>query len=210
MLIFAVLIAACPGALTYRSGLSIDADGAPNAYHPEDKGLDHLANAGKPGKWWGIVTKDGAPVIQRPGDPFPGYYVSTTSLMDKTKPETSPARYVDSTKIPYLAIPPSLIKQGAKLGDFAAVVNTANGKIAYAIVADVGPKDHLGEGSIALADALGIASNPKKGGAKEGIAYAIFPSSGTGKPRTLEELNAEGARLLLQFGGSRKLTECAP
>jgi hypothetical protein len=35
--------------------------GAPNAYHPEDKGLDFLANAGKTGNWWGIVTEDGTP-----------------------------------------------------------------------------------------------------------------------------------------------------
>jgi hypothetical protein len=36
------------GAFFYESGLAIDADGAPRAYHPNDRlGLDSLANAGQ-------------------------------------------------------------------------------------------------------------------------------------------------------------------
>ena len=32
---------------------AVDADGAPNAYHPDDIGLDALANAGYPHtNWW--------------------------------------------------------------------------------------------------------------------------------------------------------------
>ena len=42
--------------VVFRAGLSIDADGAPNAYHRDGRGLDHLANAGRPGSWWGLVT----------------------------------------------------------------------------------------------------------------------------------------------------------
>jgi hypothetical protein len=35
---------------------AVDADGAPNAYHPNDKGLDYLANAGYPNtSWWKSV-----------------------------------------------------------------------------------------------------------------------------------------------------------
>lgn len=203
-------------AFFYQGGLAIDADGAPNAYHPEGKGLDYLANAGKPGSWWGIVTDtgkaSGQPVVQGPGDPFPGYYVSTTSLEDTTKPVTSPARYVDSGKVPYVVLPPQLMAPklagGARLGDFAAVVDTKSGKVAYALVADRGPQDKLGEGSIALADALGIASSPKKGGTARGLAYVIFPGSGSGKPRPVEEIRKEGERLLKSFGGASQLTAC--
>ena len=36
-------------AFFYESGMYIDADGAPNAYNPQDTGLDDLANAGEPG-----------------------------------------------------------------------------------------------------------------------------------------------------------------
>ena len=203
-------------AFFYQGGLAIDADGAPNAYHPEDKGLDYLANAGKPGNWWAIVTEDGKasgqPVVQGGDAPFPGYYVSTTALEDTAKPVKSPARYVDSSKVPYVVLPPQLLSSktegSARLGDFAAVVNTRSGKVAYALVADRGPKDKLGEGSIALAEALGIASSPKKGGTASGVAYVVFPGSGNGKPRTLSEINTEGERLLNAFGGAAKLTSC--
>ena len=199
-------------ALFHEGGLAIDADGAPNAYHPEDRGLDHLANAGRPGNWWGLATVDGKPAVQGPNDPNPGFYVSTTSLVDRSQPATSPARYVDSSKIPYLALPPGLmagkLPGGAKLGDFAAVMNRGTGKVVYAIVADVGPRDHLGEGSIALAEALGVDSSPKKGGARSGLSFVIFPASGAGKPRSLEEIAQEGAHLLAQFGGAARLAAC--
>ena len=42
-------------AFFFSSGMTIDADGAPNAYNPENTGLDDLANAGTPGHWDGIV-----------------------------------------------------------------------------------------------------------------------------------------------------------
>lgn len=203
-------------AFCYQSGLAIDADGAPNAYHPEGKGLDFLANAGKPGNWWGIVTDtgkpSGQPVVQGKNDPYPGYYVSTTSLEDPSQPVTSPARYVDSGKVPYVVLPPQVMAPktagGARLGDFAAVVDTRSGKVAYALVADRGPKDKLGEGSIALAEALGIASSPKKGGIEKGVSYVIFPGSGNGKPHSVEEIRHEGERLFHAFGGTAQLTTC--
>jgi hypothetical protein len=40
-----------PGSAAYfylTERMAIDADGAPNAYHPEDQGIDALANAGYP------------------------------------------------------------------------------------------------------------------------------------------------------------------
>ena len=43
--------------------------------------------------------------MQGPGDPAPGYYVSTTSLHDANLPVTDPRRYVDSEQVPYLALP---------------------------------------------------------------------------------------------------------
>jgi hypothetical protein len=181
-------------ALTYSSGLQIDADGAPNAYGPDGKGLDHLANAGKPGNWWGVATQDGAPVVQSASDPFPGFYVSTTALEDRRFKAGDPRRYVDSSRVPYVVLPPQLLKE-AKLGDFAVVINEQNGRVAFALVADVGPRDKLGEGSMALAAALGIDSDPKRGGTRAKIRYVIFPGSGSGRPRTSDEISAEGSRL---------------
>lgn len=187
------------GALVYSGGLAIDADGAPNAYGPDGKGLDHLANAGKPGNWWGLATKDGSPVVQSAKDPWPGYYVSTTALEDRAFEPADPRRYVDSGSVPYVVLPPALLKV-AKLGDFAAVVNETNGKVVYALVADIGPGDKLGEGSIALASALGVRSDPKKGGTAKGIRYVVFPKSGNGKPRTPSEISTEGAKLYAAAG----------
>src|SRR6185436_16558384 len=91
-------------AIWWISGMNIDGDGAPNCYSPDNKGLDYLANAGKPGNWYGIVTdSNGNPIIQGPNDPYPGFYVSPTALQDKSKNRTDPNRYVDSTKIRYIS-----------------------------------------------------------------------------------------------------------
>src|SRR5262245_32378245 len=53
--------------LFFQAGMAIDADGAPQAYHPDSKsGLDALANAGKPGNWWALVVDDkGEPLLQK-------------------------------------------------------------------------------------------------------------------------------------------------
>jgi hypothetical protein len=204
-----------PGGKTigFKAGMTIDADGAPKAYHKDDaKALDALANAGKDGKWWALVTdsgkEDGKPVVQGPGDPAPGYFVSKTALFDRTKPARSPARYVDASRIPYVALPPEAKEWGAELGDFAVVMNAKNGRIAFAIVADVGPPGKLGEGSIALADAVSIASSPRDGGLPFGVVYAVFTHSGNGAPRAPADIDREGQRLFDALGGRPVLATC--
>jgi len=68
-------------AFFFVSGMAIDADGAPNVYSPDDTGPDELANAGAPAHWDGVIAdRSGNPLIQRESDPFPGYYISCTSL----------------------------------------------------------------------------------------------------------------------------------
>lgn len=195
-------------AFFFVSGMTIDADGAPNAYHPDDTGLDELANAGVPGHWDGIITDaEGNPLVQGESDPFPGYYVSCTSLSDRTKKVSDPTRYVDASKIPYVVLPRDVADGGgAHLGDFAVVVNLANGKSSYAIFADIGT---MGEGSVALADNLGIWSNARQGGRRDGILYLVFPGSGNRQPRALEEIQSETEKLLQDWGGIGKLTSCS-
>jgi hypothetical protein len=201
-------------AFVYAGGLAVDADGAYRAYHPTDRlGLDSIGHAGHPGNWWALATDtgktNGRPVIQQKDDPAPGYYVSMTSLFDATIPnERDPHRFVDAAKIPYVVLPPEGLKH-AKLGDFATVVNLTNGKIAAAIVADESAPDlPMGEGSIALADALGIEPNPRSGGADDGVAFVIYPNSGNHKPRSLEDINANGKHLFQIWGGIDKLHAC--
>lgn len=198
-------------AFFYESGMTIDADGAPNAYHPDNLGLDDLANAGAPGRWEGLAKgEDGEPFIQGPDDPFPGYYVSSTALADHSKAVNDPARYVDASKIPFLVLPGGLARQlGTRPGDFAVVFNERNGRSSYAIFADVGPHDRIGEGSVALAENLGVHSDARNGGAHRGIVYLIFPGSGNGRPRTIEEINTEGQRLLLEWESALASAACA-
>jgi hypothetical protein len=204
----------CPSlsvnAFVYQAGMAVDADGAPRAYHPKDLGLDSLIHAGYPGHWWAIATdtgrSSGRPVIQRKGDPAPGYYVSMTSLYDANiRTERNPHRFVDAAHIPYVVLPPVGFRH-AKLGDFATVVNLRNGKVAGAILADESSSDvKMGEGSIALAKALGINPNPRTGGIDNGVAYVIYPSSGNGKPRTPREIAAIAQRHFRAWGGLHRL-----
>jgi len=198
----------------YQSGMAIDADGAFRAYHPNDKlGLDSLDHAGHRGNWWALVTEDGKtsgrPVLQKKSDPAPGYYVSTTALYDpgNSNPR-DPRRYVDAAKIPYVVLHPNALKH-ARLGDFATVVNLQNGKISAALVADESAPDlPVGEGSIALAKALRIDSNPRSGGKDGAVAYLIYPGSGNGRPRPLQEIVANSKRLFMAWGGLDKLNAC--
>ena len=83
--------------------------------------------------------------------------------------------------VPFIVIPGdfSTAHPTVKLGDYAAV--TYGGKTTFAIVGDIGPKGVLGEGSPALARAVGINPNPVSGGVQSAsVQYLIMP--GTRKP----------------------------
>jgi Fungal chitosanase of glycosyl hydrolase group 75 len=205
-------------AFFFKAKMAIDADGSPRAYHPDNTGLEDNSNGkDENGRWVGVVVVGGRPHVQGPGDPYPGYYVSPTSLTDPAiREDTNPRKYVDSEAIPYIALPPKTayregrcVRDGkACLGDMAFVLNSSNGKSAFAIVADIGPGRKVGEASIALAKALGIPSSPRSGGTDDGIYYLVFPGSGNEKPRSLDEINAIGAERLSRWGGKEKLSAC--
>jgi hypothetical protein len=197
----------------FEAKMAIDADGSPRAYHPDNIGLDDLSYAGHEGNWWALATDNdepnGNPIIQSENDPYPGYYVSMTALGDRRYGNQDPRRYVDAEKIPYFVLPPDL-KQitGTELGDFAYIYNTKTQKGCYAIFADIGPDDKLGEGSIYLAKQLGINAHPKTGGQEKGIIYMIFPFSGNRQPRTLEEIESKGKKLMEDAKGFDFLKNC--
>ncbi|NQT68346.1 MAG: hypothetical protein HQ552_02065 [Desulfobacteraceae bacterium] len=198
-------------ALLIISKMSIDADGAPNAYHPEDIGIDFLSNGGRPGNWWALVTdngrKDGRPVVQNSSAPFPGFYISTTSLFDATRPRIDTKRYIDSRLVPYFVLPKGR-SGGARLGDLGVVINLRTHKLSPAIFADNGPSDTIGEGSIRLANNLGVNSNPKNGGVSSGIAYLVFPGSGNGRPKSPEEIESEAMEWFKRLGGIGMCRDC--
>lgn len=171
----------------WTSDMQIDADGCPRAYHPDNVGLDWLANAGKPGDWYGLVCDDkGKPIVQGAGDPAPGYYMTETAYSDPVRHRNDPRKYVDSQHVPYIAIPPILEKYGVKLGDLCMVVY--KDKRCAAIVADIGPRSKIGEGSMALAMALGINASPKNGGVDAGVQFYIFCGTDKPWPRTADEI----------------------
>ncbi len=192
------------GSVTFTAGAQLDGDGAngqfgePPCYAPKSyagKTLDVLANAGGPGNWFGVVTdtggEDGHPVVQGSGDPCPGAFVSATSLHlpgkdGKPLPRSSPFKYVDSATVPFVVVPPMIIRgvAGVVMGCRAVVTNTKNGKSVEAVVADGGPSNKLGEISLACAKAIGVpagegSTHPANSGGVDAdshiIHYRLFP-----------------------------------
>jgi len=204
-------------AYTFKSDFSIDADGSPRAYHPNNSpGLDHLANGGRPGNWWGVVThngrSNGRPVVQGSHDPYPGFYWSMTALYDSSfSTETEYGRFADAEKIPYTVLP-SRRMNGCSLGDYATVINLRNNTYAHAILADLGPNydvSRQGEGSIALAKLLGLRNtNPRNGGdSSQNYFYIIYRNSGRGNGYIpdLEEINQTGHDLFEDWKSNNNL-----
>lgn len=183
----------------FVSGMSVDVDGAPNAYAPIGTvgPLDYLGNANsKPktmaGNWTSIVTdKSGKPIRQTTTQPFPGHYISMTSIHDDSFNKTDTKHYADATKIPYIALPPAYFSStGLKLGDFALVINANNGRSCFAIFADTKNLPNLGEASAKTAELLGLPTDlrwkekrkagdktAQPAGANSGIITLVFPGS---------------------------------
>jgi Fungal chitosanase of glycosyl hydrolase group 75 len=204
-----------PGVLFWTCPLAVDADGHPEAYHPKSSppGLDWLGNAGEPGNWWGIATNSkGIPYVQTEQHPAPGFYVSTTALEDHTFPGHNPARYVHSGKTPFIVLPSKpKFDPRQQLGDLAMVFNTETGSSSWAIYADIGPANQIGEGSMALASALGLSDSPKSGGTdKEIIAMVYWPGSKIGWPRSADELSQKAHELFADWGGITSCKEAMP
>jgi hypothetical protein len=221
------------GAYIYKtSHKQIDADGAPNAYHPADVGktcsagggllgLDCPANAGYPnGSFWRDVlavdpNNNAKPYVQVSG-PFAGYFVSMTSLSDSAKASTDPSKYVSSTSFPYIVFPGNFnAKSGTgKVGDLGFAINLANNKKSHFVVAETGPAAaDLGEMSIAFATAMGgVNPNPINGaGAPSGaILYVSFPFSSNiyAWPMTDAQMQINANTLLQNVGGEAGILAC--
>lgn len=64
-------------------------------------------------------------------------------------------------------------------------------RVVHGVVGDEGPTDRIGEGSYALASALGINPDPSSGGVESGVTYIVYPGV---KVNPIES-TAEAARL---------------
>jgi LysM repeat protein len=194
-------------AIFFTSKMAIDADGAPCAYNRQNTGCDDIRYASRST----LATRsDGRFCIQGPRDPFPGNYVSMTTLEDaQNKNKCDYRKYVNSEEIPYIALPGGkplrYRKWGIEIGDFSTVINLRNMKMSHAIFADIGPSNKIGEGSMALANTLGIDPNPRRGGTGKVayVFYIVYPKTGKGwgKLRTLNEIKEIGSREFQAWGG---------
>lgn len=180
-----------------KAPAAIDADGAngqhgrPAAYALNDKGAEFLANGGMKMEGQRVVCAHSwardIVICQRTDlglQPriFPhGIIASKTAYKIKGKDEADPFAYLDAMTVPYIAVPPVIIRRtvGAVMGCLVAV--TFKGVTRKAMVGDIGPGDQFGEVSVALADHLGIPSSPRTGGVSDWLLhYEIFPGVPSG------------------------------
>jgi len=212
--------------LALLSNLKIDADGALNVYAPlgihDARGngpLDYRENAGhdigdinsktkKPytsREWWGVVTdngkKEGNPVQQTNGV-YKDFYISPTSFSDPfIKDKKNPQKYVDSNQIAYLVLTPELKKNKVSLGNLGYAINTDNKMVSAFILGDSKKKNST-EGSIKLAQNLGLDSNPRSkhaGTDNKIIKYFIFPNSNFDFIHSQDEVERKAKEHLFYF-----------
>lgn len=121
------------------------------------------------------------------------------------QPETSlqwgGGRSLDPTETPYFVLPIGFDTNypEVKLGDLAAVIY--QGKVAFAIFGDRGPRTKIGEGSIALAEELGINASPTRGGVPHGVLWIVFPGSGQRRALSTDVIRTRGRELFRAAGG---------
>lgn len=91
----------------------------------------------------------------------------------------------------YIVLPPGIITAvpGIVLGCKAHVLNTRTDMDSDAVVGDVGPHKRIGEGSVALANTLGIDPSPVSGGEEDHVCeYTVQPGVVAYVDGTLYEL----------------------
>ncbi len=119
---------------------------------------------------------------------------------------------INANHVPYFVLPQPVswpAQFGIRLGDFAAVIFREH--IGFAVFADFGPADLLGEGSVALLRALGEERVRPDGSVRDvgmgpGVITIVFPKSGAIADRTdqavlLAALSASAPTLFQSLGG---------
>jgi hypothetical protein len=167
----------------------IDADGAngqhgaPAAYRADDKGTEALANGGMKIAGGKVVcAKDWAKDIVILGtDNQPrifegGIIASMTWYRHPGKRMDDPAAYIDAETEPYIVVPPFIIQATAGIVRGCKARVTLNGRSVDCVVADKGPRNKIGELSIAAAKAIGLPHSPRNGGTDvPQLLYELWP-----------------------------------
>lgn len=124
------------------------------------------------------------------------------------QPETaftqSDGKPLNSAELPHIVVPlPSGLwdYESAGIGGGTVGVATYQDKVVYAVVGDLGPKSIIGEGSYALAEALGIDPDPSTGGVSGKVVdFILFPgvtADPIEDPAQSESLGTEAANKLI-------------
>lgn len=175
----------------YTSNMDIDADGAngqhglPAAYKPDGTGTDILADVGYPREpdeySQGLICDiHGNPIVFSVtiNGGSQSIFASRTALRMPGFPAKDPNVGVDSNFFNYAVVPP-IVRSGTVgkvLGCYFTAFNHRTGLGAFGVTADIGPTRKDGEGSQALARALGVNDNPRSGGEDDPvIEWAIYP-----------------------------------
>lgn len=202
--------------VVWQARAHICADGCPEAYHPNNTGLDSLKAAGKPPRtgaddhcrwdWWGITTRpNGCPYVQTRSHPFPGYYVSTTALVDGRHAESDPARFVDANTVPYLVMPLGRYAPAQK-GDYGYIIHRPSGRGVPVIFAELGPGDETGELSMEAARRLRLDPNPRNGGSeRRDFLYLTFSGSKDSGRWNVATIARKATALFEQWGGMARV-----
>ncbi|GIH13083.1 ricin-type beta-trefoil lectin domain protein [Rugosimonospora africana] len=101
-----------------------------------------------------------------------------STFSEGTNFKTSTGKYFTADVTHYFVIPlPSsrfdYQNAGIKPGNVGAVIY--NGKLVYAVFADLGPSDSIGEASYATARSLGVETDPSIGGTAGPVTFIVFP-----------------------------------
>jgi len=140
--------------------------------------------------WWAAdfdVDCDGGRGAVCMSDPD---YLPDTSAVD------SLGRPLDASTLPFIVIPLAssrfrYVDHGIQTGQVALVLYGS--RMAFGIFGDAGPAAIIGEGSYAMAEALGIPSSPRTGGVDSGVTYLVF--TGAAGRVTRNEDHAEAVRI---------------
>lgn len=164
---------------------------------------------------------DGVPIIQGDTDPKPGFFVATTALKQPGESPHTPQAQLDSNTVPFAVISSTWQKSGKpgpKLGDFGVAYRRSNEKLAFFVIGDIGPRNKLGEGSVALHQALGndpfvMRSGVRRARAGIGgrdVVYVLFPNSAQRDQHLdAESIERFASPLFDRFGGIDQVKRCA-
>lgn len=125
--------------------------------------------------------------------------------------ETEQRQFVNAEEVPYIVLPLEFYKDmGIELGDVAAVV--WKNRVVYALFADEGPKDLIGEGSVALSEALGFDPWQMRdgrlqivNGIEDHVLMFVFPHSANPDitPENVNQKTIDRAKPLFQALGGK-------